>query len=99
MTGLPKLSESLKDSPEVRIKEKLGAGFPSMLAPLNPVIGALLYIPTDIKMTVQMKNKNVKNATKYVLKLVTGFISRKFFDVFLGTKDSAILFKKIYFLF
>ena len=96
---MPKLSESLKYSSEVRIREKLGAGFPTILAPLNPVIGVFLYIPKDIKITAQMKNKNVNNTTKYILKLAIGFIARKVFDIFLRTKDTAIILKKIYFLF
>ena len=75
MVGCPRLSESLKCSPEVRIIEKSGAGLPTMLAPLNPVIGAFLYIPKAIKMTAQMKNKNAKNTTKYTLKLVIRIIA------------------------
>lgn len=72
--GLPKLSESLKYSPEVRTREKSGAGLPMAVSPLNPEIGVFLYIPKDIKMTAQMKNKNVKKATRYILRLVIGFI-------------------------
>jgi len=72
--GLPKLSESLKYSPEVRTREKSGAGLPMAVSPLNPEIGVFLYIPKDIKMTAQTKNKNVKKATRYILRLVIGFI-------------------------
>ena len=72
--GFPKLSESLKYSPELRTREKSGAGLPIAVSPLNPVIAVLLYIPKDKKMTAQMKNKNVKKATRYIFRLVIGFI-------------------------